>query len=465
MIGGKELRLVAAIAAVAVLGLLVQASGDPVAAPRPEARQSGGFVERSVFCPPAPSAEATVSAVAASNGDTEMTVAYEPSGATKEVPKGTSVVEQADGEGLTVVGFGAPVSAGATGAFTAPAEGSSGSSCAVTTSETWYFPFGTSDLGYSERILLYNPFPDEAVAQVIFADTAGERAKAGLDDIAIPAGSSTEIEINEFVGTQPFVSTRVEAVRGRFAAWRVIFHKPENGPRGVSMTLGAPVASDTWYFAEGVLGAGGGQAMGIINPTDEEALVNVSLVTGNKVIAPPKDLLEIKVARQTAETVRFDAIPGLSEKTLSHASAIVSTSNGVDIVVERKMAAETGELEGVSTEVGSSVIARSWMVPPPVPDAQTDTVSILNPTSKKATVSILLRTREGTKSPKELSSIEVPPGLRRQVPLGAYSGGPAVALVSSDQPIVAERSGRSVADIGDVLGMPVGVDPSLEAGS
>jgi hypothetical protein len=74
------------------------------------------------------------------------------------------------------------------------------------------------------------------------------------------------------------------------------------------------------------------------------------------------------------------------------------------------------------------------MVPPPVPDAQVDTVSILNPTSRRATVSIILNTSDGMRRPKELSQIRVGAGLRKQVPIAAVYGskGPAVALVSYD---------------------------------
>jgi hypothetical protein len=458
MIGSKELRLVGMVVAVALLGLLAQSLGDPVEAPAPEAERAGAFLERSVFCPPVPDVDgATIEAVAAATNVKDVAVSFEPSGLQKDVAPGSSVVTESGSDGLTTVGFGAPLMAGAIGGYTAPAEGATGARCPSSTSDVWYFPFGTSDLGYDERLVLYNPFPDEAVARVVFADTAGEKAKAALDDVAVPAGGIAEVQVNEFIGTQPFVSARVEAVRGRFVAWRVIFHKPENGPRGVSMTLGASRAADTWFFAEGVLGVGAGQAFGIINPTDEEAVISVGLVTDEKVITPPKELTQIKVARRTAETVRLDAIPGLSDRELSHASAVVGSTNGVPVVVERKIAAEIGDLEGISTEIGAFAPAHTWMVPPPVPHPQNDTVSILNPTNKRAEVQIVLRTRrDGAKTPKDLSSLKIDPGLRIQVPIARFSSQSAtVAVVRSNRPVVAERSGRSATDTGDVLGTPI----------
>jgi len=454
MIGGKELRVVGLAVALAGIGLLVQAAGETVASPEPEPLSGGAFLERSVFCPPKPSTEgAAMTAVGATHEEVDLTVSYEPSGEMEDVQSGGIATRQSDEEGLTAVGFGAPLSGGAIGAYEI-AGGSTGALCSSKTSDTWYFPFGTSDLGYNEYILLYNPFPDEAVARIVFADNAGERAKPALDDIAVPAGSTTEVPINEFIGTQPFVATRVEAVRGRFVAWRVIFHKPENGPRGVSMTLGAPEAAPTWFFPEGVVGSGAGESIGIINPTDEEAVVSVTLVTGDRVIAAP-DLTEVKVARRTAEVIRLDLIPRLSTQELTHASAVVSSANGVEIAAERKISSEIGTLEGISTETGSITTATDWLIPPPVPGPQTDTVSILNPTNKTATLSIALQTTEGTKRPKSLSAIKVGAGLRKQVPIGAY-GNTTVAIVKSNEPVVAERSGRSAVDIGDAFGVPVG---------
>jgi hypothetical protein len=360
------------------------------------------------------------------------------------------------------VGYGAPLMAGAIGDFTAPADGATGARCPTSTSDVWYFPFGTSDLKFNERILLYNPFPDEAVARVVFSDQAGERAKAALDDVAVPAGGTAEVRVNEFIGTQAFLAARVEAVRGRFVAWRVIFHGPEDGPRGVSMTLGASRAADTWFFADSVVGFGVDQTFSIINPTDEEAVVGVGLVTGKKVMAPPEDLTEIKIARHSAEFVKLNGIPGLSDDVPSHASAVVASTNGVDIVVERRIEAETGEYEGIATEVGAFEPANAWMIPPPVPSPMNDWVSIMNPTNKVANVDIALRTRDGAKTPKALSAIKIRPGLRAQVSIAEFSSkGPTVALVTSDRPIVAERSGRSLTDTGDVLGTPVDDDLSI----
>jgi hypothetical protein len=454
MIRGKELRLVGMVAAVALVGLLAQALGDPVETPPPRSEQTGSFLERSVFCPPLPDVDGpTVRAVSGATAAEDVSVSFEPSGEKQDIPAGRSTIAGSTAEGLTAVGFGSPLVVGAIGSFTAPTEGSTGARCPSSTSNVWYFPVGTSDLGYDERLLLYNPFPDEAVARVVFADPAGERAKAALDDVAVPAGGTAEVHVNQFIGTQPFVAARVETVRGRFVAWRVIFHEPEKGPSGVSMTLGASRAADTWFFARGVIGSGSGQSFAVINPTDREAIVSVGLVTGKKVIAPPQALTEIKIARRTAETIRLHDIPGPAERDLTGASAVVASTNGVDIVVERKVGAETGDLEGVATEVGAFAPARTWMIPPPVTGPVNDNISILNPTNKPANVEIVLRTREGPRTPKELSSLRIKPGLRIQVPIATVSSRSAtIALVRSDQPVVAERSGRSAADTGDVLG-------------
>ena len=452
--GRGELRLVAVAGAIVLVGLLVEWAGGGVDAPGARSQSAGAFLEKSIFCPSPPDVEDSAMQVFASAvGNEDTSVGFEPKGGSKDLPAG-SEYRHLQSDGSTLVGYGAPLAAGVAGSFSVPTEGTVAAGCSSSTSATWDFPFGTSDLGFDERILLYNPFPDEAVARVVIADETGERIKAGLDDVPISAGSTEEVLLNEHVQAQPFVSTRVEAVRGRFVAWRAIFHKPEDGARGVDMTLGASRAADTWYFPEGVIGAGAAETIALSNPSDSEAVVNISVVTGDRPIAS-KDLVGIKVARETAELVRLNSIPGLSDKDLVHASAIVTTENGVDIFAERRITAETGELEGVSSEVGSVTTSQYWMLAPPASNPQIDTISVLNPTNKTAHFDVILKSKDGATQPDNLAQRKVPAGLRVQVSIGAFTKGePVVAVVRADQKVVAERSGRSPTDTAAVMGTP-----------
>lgn len=463
---GRELIVAIVVASVVMFGFAVEYLGDPVesestaAPPQPH-------VERATFCPPVVQEDEveSVVAVAASSGQ-EMPLGFEQAqseGETLASPPaledlaagsfGTKAAE--GGTALNAVGFGEHPVAGASNTFVSPVVGAGAARCSESASTTWYLPVGSSELGFDERILLYNPFPDEAVARISFFTPVGERSRGSLADVAVPSGGFEEVRVNEFISTQKVLSASVEVARGRLVAWRVLFARPEEGTRGVSLALGAAQPSPLWYFPDGFVGEGTSETFTILNPGDDEATVNISLIAEDKRIRIPEDLFEVPVEPRTSQSVSLSDVGLAGGSGAARVSAVVAASNGVDIVVERALRVETTSYEGLATEVGLPQTSTRWALPPAVLSSTRDSIAVLNPSNEAAQIDVTLFTQEGASTPRALTDIKVAPGLRSQINLQPWSReAPVFAMLEASGPVVAERLAysSSSSDIADAMG-------------
>ena len=466
MIDRRELMLAGAILLIAVLGFGAEAISDPVAAPAPEIT-SARHIERGTFCPPPVDEEGTQtrSGIATVGGagvpidfEDARTVdeAEAPPPKNAQVKEGAFLLHNGGGAAFNAVAFGARPVGGAIQSWTDPTEGAGATHCADGPSDTWYFPAGSSELGYDERILLYNPFPDEAVARLTFFTPTGPRSKASLDDVAVPSGGWTELEVNKFMNTQKVLSTEVDAVRGRLIAWKVLFAEPEDGTRGASFTLGAPEASPEWFFPQGFLGDGATEILSILNPSEEEVTVTITPFSRDVELGNVEKS-EIQLEPETSRDVplRDLELELDPEVSLAHVSIAVTSAGGTPVIVERSLTVHEGA-DGRMSEVGITTPSTRWMLPPLAKSASADELVFLNPGQKTARVDASVMTLKGTESPKVLSNMEVTNAGRLEKSLSDLSvEGPFYVVVDSNRPITVERQAQVGSDLADVMGRPV----------
>ena len=478
----REINLVLAIAVVAALGLGADALSDSVSPPE-ETVVSDRHVERGTFCPPPVSEILKAQNAVATASETGVPIDYQDAARAAEAepatPKSSTVapgaflLHNSEETALTAIGFGDRPIAGALQSWSAPAEGAGAALCSERPSNTWYFPAGSSELRFDERLLLFNPYPDEAVARVTLFTPTVARNPTSLSDVAVPSGGWTEVEVNEFVNTQKLLSARVETQRGRLIAWRVLFQKPEGGPFGASFTLGAPEASDTWYFPHGLIGDGASETLTILNPTEEEATVTIQTFSADLAFRRPDDLNEIRLEPGTSREINLaragPSFKGNAES--AHFSATVTTcplgagreeicpaSEQVPIVVERSLSVESGPFEGVSSEIGTPVLGDRLLLPPPAQNAGEDLLALFNGGTEPVDVQVKLLTLKGPETPTPLTNLRVEPGRRVERSLDDFAElGPFFAVVTSSGPLTAERIARSVSggDLVDVMGRSV----------
>ncbi|MGH2757482.1 MAG: DUF5719 family protein [Actinomycetota bacterium] len=455
----REWGLTGVVAAMILLGLLIEGIAGEVAEPAPAPLEGPRFVERAVFCPPSLSDTKTI-LTPSSGGEETVTVGIEPTRPQKlKLPPKQLLVQQLPNQQPAVVsGFGERVDSGVLLRTQAPFAGEAASRCSERAAVGWYFAAGSSTLGADQRLLIYNPFPDEAVVRVSFLTAGAEIRKPGLNDVAVPSRSAAFVRINRYVRLQRVLAARVEAERGRVVAWKVLFDRPQDGSKGVQMSLGVHRTATTWYFPEGAVVPGIDTRIAIANPDpDSEAVVTMSLSTGDRVVQPP-ELVEMAIPALSARVIPLEFSLPRGQRDLGGVSVIVQSTNDTGIIAERTIRYSDGTLSGSSSEIGASVTSRRWLVQPATLNPSTDTLVVMNPGGERATFDVeILRDGREPLAPRKLSDRSIRSGGRLKLGLGEWTAGDTAALlVTSSDPVVVERVSYSSIpnDVGAVMGIP-----------
>ena len=270
-----------AVALVLFAGVALDTWGPKVSTGATAAGDDAAFAARAVFCPPdlgqpygktrqssAANIPSRVSLTATAR-DEGVTVGIEPgSDERDDLAPGRLLEHHPTEAGATdVVGYGGTIDATAvTSIDERKVSGVGAAACSPRASTKWFFPEGNSTVTHDERLLIYNPFPDEAVVRVSLLTPAGDRSKAGLSDVAVPSESSITVAINDFLLEQKVLGAVVTTVRGRVVAWRLSIAQPDEKPSGVQFTLGATGTAAAWHFPEGAIGEGIDERISIMNP-------------------------------------------------------------------------------------------------------------------------------------------------------------------------------------------------------
>lgn len=452
----REAVLGAFVVAAALSGLLYNSVAHEVAAPAPPLEKRP-FVQQATFCPsPVEWSGANTYVNVASASSAKVPVRLEPPpSAAAVVSPGRMLVHRSNDPGVEVVGYGASLAASATTSVRSRVSGAAAAPCSALASRQWYFPHGSTEIGIDERLVLYNPFPDEAVARITFFTPSGEKVNANLTDVGVPAGRTHEIAINEFLRPLGLASARVVAVRGRVVAWKTVAVRRRGRSGGIESSLGATRPDTTWYFPRGVFGEGRDERLFLLNPGDREAIVTITLLTDKGTVQPER-LMEVRVLPRTSKAIRLASTSGAAT---TRTGVMVRSTGDAGVVAERTMSYATDAMTGVASEVGVTRLATQWLLGSPTMSPKFDSVAVMNPGSRAARVSItLLAARGAPKRPGVLTGVTVRAGSTRPLALEQWTKGkPIVALVSSSSPVVVERTSYSSAtsDVADVMGVPV----------
>lgn len=436
---------------------MLEASTEPVDAPARRAAAASSYIDRAVYCPPIPQGTAAkLELIASRREDGAIEMGFEPSdGDTLSLSEGEAVVPEVQmGEPVDVVGFGAFPAASVTTRFKSKFKGLAAAACAPAASREWFFPAGSSANGFDQRLVLYNPFPDEAVVRVTFFTGGGELNKAGLADVPVPSRDTTSISVNRFLLQRRSLGIKIDALRGRITAWKTVSAKTENRPTGVTSTLGATEPATLWYFPSGAVGEGNEERISLLNPSGQEALVAISIVTDQKTVQPP-DLREIKVPRGSELDVKLRA--AINEKLTGSVSVVVRSLNKVGIVAERSVFYGAGEFTGYASEIGATTSAQNWWLGAPGTGLEADAIVVYNPGQQPADIEVTL-SGAGGEVPGAPPQTTVAAGSRLRIPLQELTRGEAaVAHLQASAPVVAERVGYSalLKDVSALMGLPL----------
>ena len=162
--------------------------------------------------------------------------------------------------------------------------------CATQPSGQWYFASGSTQPGASLVLALFNPFPEDALANLSFDDPQGQTAPAEFQGVYVPARGLVTVDLGQHVVQVDNIATKVTVKVGRLVASELqLDARPKKS--GLSLLLGAPRPALRWYLPDGVEAPGVDEAVHLFNPGPAASQVTVDLRLARGVASPFKVLV------------------------------------------------------------------------------------------------------------------------------------------------------------------------------
>ncbi|MGI8793885.1 MAG: DUF5719 family protein [Acidimicrobiales bacterium] len=332
--------------------------------------------------------------------------------------------------------------------------GWSAAPCASQASSEWYFGGGSTARENTLYLTLYNPFPDDAIADLTFATSGGATTPQAFRGVVIRGRSVSVLSVGEHVRRRDDVAGSIVARRGRLVVGRVQVRAAS--PTGLSYTLGAPSTDTSFVFPEGFVVDGVSERLNLYNPGDREAIVDVEMVLDEGVAEP----WEIRIRPRERTLLDFGAEERVP-KSVGH-GLLVRSLNDIGIVAEQWITANTpSPRKGSSETLGATASATAWTFAAGSADGAWDEwITIQNTSAAEANVDLIVLADGRELAVEGLQDLVVAAGARQTVRLGDHISRSNLALlVRADQPVVAERAVFAVPGPGVSysIGIPLGL--------
>jgi hypothetical protein len=371
--------------------------------------------------------------------------------------------------------------------------GESTAPCASRTSRSWYFAAGSTDSNTRQLLVLFNPFPQQVVADIVFQAEDGDRqalrAPQRLEGVVVPPERTLAIDVTNDVADRRQLSTRIEAKEptARLVADRLVFNPgaPATGELPfLSVGPGAPTARSGWVFSDGrPLRKELTTTFVLYNPSGEPVDVEMRV--------RPDRVQTTEPFRVTVRTGQYQQIT-LDESRIGadagYWAALVARSGGT-FVVERVVQAKpqappapppgapspspsVGHAGGTTYNLGTPVLGTEWIVPAAAVDGGAGLTAITNLGDSVVTLQVETLVEGQVVAVKDFDGVTLDPGLRTTVDLadpalsGAAAGTRRSLRVRANGPIAVETTlapgapaeARGVADL---MAVPVRGNLSL----
>ena len=396
------MRSMRVLAVVAIAGLLL--AGVLVDLPdRPRSGIEDQYVSALVaptgvvntwFCPggsgPSGVAELTVQMANGSEEPRTVTVSVLPGGSAVQEPamfemdiepRGRALLQPsesvpgADWVGVMVEAKGSDVVVEQI--LTAPQGGVGRSPCLTRVADSWVVSNGaTRSAVERERfvVMLLNPFPDVAVADIELVADVG---RDSIDGLVIPAQRVVAVDVTTEVTVASTVAAFINLVSGRVAAsWIQIADGPIAG-RGTRTAPAVAGAADLWHLPVASVGASRRDVVAVSNPsTSDVAEVDVEILAEDPEIEVSPIEITVRPGRTVlidlSEQGRLDGIGHFSVAVRSLAAVPVAASiTSVTSTVDPAGAGDA-DVAGSTATSGADGASRRWLVPAEVPASDGD---------------------------------------------------------------------------------------------
>lgn len=346
-----------------------------------------------------------------------------------------SIAVEVDGGGVVVD----KISSGPTGVDR--------SACAIDGSREWVITSGSTVPGSRLQLVVFNPFPDDAVVDVDFVSEVGARSPEDLVALHVPAKSSRVIEIGDVFAASERITTFVRVRSGRVVAEGIQSFDGTESPLGLSVITGAPATAESWTFP-GISPTVGPARLIVVNPSETRVRVEVEVYPagGERFVEP------FEVVLQPGQTDVVDLSGAGRLDGISSYSVVAKSLDGPLIVAGLEQRPEIEEPDpldavtaievaapstGFASSVGQAVAARSLFTVVDVPeDDQRSALHIFNPApdtfvTMKGTISVDGASRD--------LRLEVGPLRTLRVPLADVNTGQYVIEIEASGPLIAAR--------------------------
>ncbi|MGK2929769.1 MAG: DUF5719 family protein [Acidimicrobiales bacterium] len=313
--------------------------------------------------------------------------------------------------------------------------------CVTSAASTWHFAWGDTTVDARELLVLFNPFPDDAIVDGRFSTEDGARQPERFDGLVVPGRSTLAVDLGDDVTRREEIAATITARNGRIVVDRIL--RIDGDPdRGLTVQSGVPEPQGTWVYPDGFVSEAVREEYVVYNPTAELAEVEIEFVVENPEengIPAPVDLSLAPGTHQVVDLGEDGRIP----VDVAHAG-IVRSVNGVPIVAERVQYSAGRGRRGISVTTGSPVEAEEWnFAAGAVTDDRDEWLVLVNLDAEILAEVDVTAVIGGQAVPLSgLQGLELAAGERRAIRLGEHiSNRPDLALVvTSSEPIVAERS-------------------------
>ncbi|HSP05225.1 MAG TPA: hypothetical protein VLR27_17095 [Acidimicrobiales bacterium] len=316
--------------------------------------------------------------------------------------------------------------------------------CATGASDEWHFAWGTTAREARELLVLFNPFPDDAIVEGVFSteDTVREpgRFAGGL---VVPGRSTIGIDLGDDVTRRDEVAATLTTRTGRLVVDRIVRVSEEGGDRGLTVQTGVNEPQRTWVFPDGLVSEEIGERFVVYNPSEELAEVEIELRLDrpeeNGIPAP----VELSIAPGSHATVDMNE-DGRLPPDVPHA-AVVRSANDVPVVAEQVLSArrETGR-RGISVTTGSPVEATEWtFAAGSTEEPSAESLAIVNLDPQVLTEVDVFAVVGGRELPvADLQGVVIEAGERLHVNLTEQiaNRGDLAVVVRATEPVVAART-------------------------
>jgi hypothetical protein len=286
---------------------------------------------------------------------------------------------------------------------------------------TWYLPEGSSAWGFECWLLIQNPNTETALCEITYMMAGGQETTVNK---TVSGKSRASFNMRDDIGEKD-ASIKVRANMPVIPE-RSMY---KNDRREGHDSIGTTNAAKDYFLAEGSTNNGFTTYVLVQNPNATEAIISITYMTSSG----PKGQPAFAVAANSRVTIKVnDVLPNSDFSTQVHGT--------VPIIAERAMYWNNGTGEACHDSIGVTSPSKTWYLAEGSTASDFETwVLIQNPNNAPAIANITYMTPNGA-----VGGPPVPIAANSRRSINVADTVPAEwsvsTRISSDQPVIAERS-------------------------